>query len=368
MNRQKKILHLITGLEVGGAETMLLKTLPATKNDFDHLVCSIVGMGPVGDMLQEKGVHIHHLDLKGFLDLGVVGRLKKTMIDFKPDALITYLPHADILGRIIGSLVGVPSITSSIRVKLNKSKYIYFFVLDGLTSPFVDHYHFNSSTLADIHHRLLKIPASKINIISNAVDVNKFDLKINVPEKKAKLNIPQNKTIIGCVARLRKQKGHKYLIQSFAQVLRAKPDTVLLLIGDGEQKKEIVRQVNNLGLKEKIIFLGNRHDVPEILQIIDIFVLTTLFEGMSNSLMEAMSARRAIVTTSIPENKELISHNHTGLLVRPKDPASTTNQVIKLIKNPGLRSKLGALAHLTVKSKFDIPQIVSRYRNFYNSI
>jgi glycosyltransferase involved in cell wall biosynthesis len=368
MTTRKKILHLITGLEVGGAETMLLKTLPATQKDFDHLVCSIVGMGPVGDMLEDRGIKIHHLDLNGFYDLGIVNRLYQTMVDFKPHALITYLPHADILGRIIGRSAGIKPITSSIRVKLNKSKYLPFFILDGLTSPLVNHYHFNSQTLADIHHRLLKIPNHKIHVIPNAVEVDKYDLTINKNSKKAELNIHLNKTVIGCVARLRKQKGHKYLISSFFQIHKKRPDTLLLLVGDGEQKKDLVKQINSLGLQKDVIFLGNRHDVSEILQLIDVFVLTTLFEGMSNSLMEAMSARRPIITTSITENQELITHNQTGLLVPTKDINSTTKAVINLIDHPQLAQKLGESAHVFVKNKFNTPQIVSLYHQFYASL
>jgi len=109
MNYKKKILHLITGLEVGGAETMLLKILPPTKDTADHHVCSITGVGPIGDKLTAAGIPVHHLDLMHSLDLTIIPKLRNLIHEIKPDVLITYLPHADILGRIIGKATGIPT-------------------------------------------------------------------------------------------------------------------------------------------------------------------------------------------------------------------------------------------------------------------
>jgi glycosyltransferase involved in cell wall biosynthesis len=366
---KKRILHLITGLEVGGAETMLLKILPQTKDVVDHHVCSIIGVGPIGDKLSSAGIPVHHLDLTHSLALSVAAyRLKNIINEIKPDVLITYLPHADLLGRIVGKATGIKTIVGSVRVRLTKSKYLPFFIFDGLTSPLVNHYHFNSRTIANLHRRLLFVSPKKITVIPNAIDVTKYDIQIDTTNKKKELGIPTDKVIIGCVARLRKQKGHPVLLSAFQQVVRKHPDTMLVLAGDGEEKRNIVKTVRKLNLRNNVIMLGNRHDVPEILQVFDIFAVTTLYEGMSNSIMEAMAAHRAIVTTDIPENRELITHNSTGLLVPVRQASATADALIDLIQDQPKRKKLGDEAYKSVLNKFSLEAIVPRYKEFYLSL
>lgn len=365
---KKKILHLITGLEVGGAENMLLKLLPATKSDIKHYVCSITGVGPIGDKLSSAGIPVYYLDLNNTLDLSIIPKLKNIITEIDPDVLITYLPHADLLGRIIGRLSKVPTIVGSVRVKLTKSKYLPFFIIDGLTSRLVNHYHFNSKTIANIHHKILRVPYSKITIIPNTIDVSLYDIQVDISKKKKELGLPNDKLIIGCVARLRKQKGHNYLISAFQEVVKQRPNTVLTLVGDGEEKQSILREINTRNLSQHIIMLGNRHDVPEILHTFDIFAFTTLYEGMSNSIMEAMASKRPILTTNIPENQELLTHNETGLLVPTRDTKKTTDALINLIDDKYTRARLANNAYKKVLSDFNIDVIIPRYRKFYLNI
>lgn len=365
---KKKILHLITGLEVGGAENMLLKILPRTSDAFDHSVCSIIGVGPIGDKLVAAGIPVYYLDLSQTLDITIIPKLKKIILDLQPDVLVTYLPHADLLGRIIGKLTHVPTIVCSVRVRLTRSKYLPYFILDGLTSLLVNKYHFNSRTIAQLHRKILRVPAGKITVIPNTIDVDLYNLTIDHAAKKKELGLPNDKIIIGCVARLRKQKGHNDLIAAFHQSHSVRPETVLVLVGDGEEKPAILQDIKKYGLADHVIMLGNRHDVPEILQTFDIFAFTTLYEGMSNSLMEAMSARLPILTTDIPENRELITHNVTGLLVPVHDISATASALVRLIDDRDLRRTLSANAYRQVKERFSLEAIIPQYVEFYRHL
>lgn len=365
---KKKIMHLITGLEVGGAENMLLKILPSTADTCDHFVCSIIGVGPIGDKLVAAGIPVYYLDLSYTLDLSIIPKLKKLISELNPDVLITYLPHADLLGRIIGKIAHVPTIVCSVRVRLTRSKYLPYFIIDGLTSPLVNKYHFNSRTIANLHRLILRVPPRKITIIPNTINVDLYNLSLDKTAKKQSLGLPTNKIIIGCIARLRKQKGHSDLIAAFHQVHVVRPATTLVLVGDGEEKPTIQQAIKKYRLAPHVIMLGNRHDVPAILQTFDIFAFTTLYEGMSNSLMEAMSARLPILTTNIPENRELITDNQTGLLVPVHDIAATASALVRLIDDPALRASLAANAYSDVRQKFSLAAIVPQYRDFYRSL
>lgn len=347
---------------------MLLKILPKTSDAVDHHVCSIIGVGPIGDKLAADGIPVHYLDLSHTLDLSIVPKLKKLIKELRPDVLITYLPHADLLGRIIGRAAGVPTIVGSVRVRLIKSKYWPYFIIDGLTSGLVDHYHFNSRTIAEIHHRYLGVSRKKMTIIPNAINVDQYDIKVDVSAKKRALGLAPDKFIIGCVARLRRQKGHPILLSAFSQVVKSRPHTQLVLVGDGEEKKNLLKHIEVLKLSNDVVMLGNRHDVPEILQTFDIFAFTTLYEGMSNSIMEAMAARRAIVTTDIPENRELLQHGVTGLLTPSHDVEETARALIELIDDEKKRIALAKKANEEIRKNFNIDRIVPRYREFYLSL
>ena len=135
---KKKILHLITGLEIGGAEMMLLKTLPRMQEDFDNRVCCIRGHGPIGKKLEKAGVPVYYLNLKNIFDLGIILRFKKIIKEFQPKILVTYLIHADLFGRIFGRIFGIKKITCSVRVKLVQWKYFPLLIIDGLTSFLVN--------------------------------------------------------------------------------------------------------------------------------------------------------------------------------------------------------------------------------------
>lgn len=359
--QKRKILHLITGLEIGGAETMLLKTLPKMQSDFDNRVCCIMGHGPMGERLEKDGVYVYYLNLKNIFDLGAILRFKKTVKEFKPDILATYLIHADIFGRVFGRIFGIKKIVCSVRVKLIQAKYLPFLLLDAITSPLVTCYHFNSRTVANMYHNYFFLPKRKITVISNGIEIKKYDIQIDPTQKKKDLHIPQDKIIIGCVAKLRKQKGHKYLISAFAEVLKNNPNVFLLFVGDGDERENIERQIKNLEIANDVLLLGNRNDVSELLQVIDIFILPTLFEGMSNALMEAMADGRPIITTDIPENREIIENKETGLLIPAKNDIALADAIQRML---GAEQQMKMLGEKAKKQK---PGIF-RYQYYYLKI
>ncbi len=368
MKNRKKILHLITGLEIGGAETMLLKTLPNLQRHFDNYVCSIIGMGPIGYKLRNYGIPVYQLDLHNRFDWRTIRQFRKIVHQIKPEILTTYLIHADLFGRVLGRAFGIKKIVCSVRVKLAASKYLPLFLIDGLTSPLVNRYHFNSPAVARFYQRCFFLPSRKIKIIPNGIDLNLYTVNHVKKDKRKELNLPATGQLIGCVARLRPQKGHRYLLPAFALVLRRFPAAILLIIGDGEEKKALQKMAQDLGIKDKVYFLGNRHDVGEILPLLDVFVLSTLYEGMSNSLMEAMAAARAIVTSDIPENRDLFINEESALLVNPRKPAAVAEAIIHLLAEPGKRQQLGEKAREVIRNYYDIGVITPRFVEFYESI
>jgi glycosyltransferase involved in cell wall biosynthesis len=327
---------------------------------FDNYVCCISGNGPIGEKLEKAGVPVYYLNLKNIFDLGIILRFKKVIKEFQPDILITYLIHADLFGRIFGRIFGIKKIICSVRVKLIQIKYLPFLFLDALTSPLVTHYHFNSQTVADMYRKFFFLEKRKITVIPNGIGIEKYSIKIDSDRKKQELGLPLDKAIIGCVAKLRKQKGHKYLVSAFAEVLKNNSNVLLLLAGDGDEKKNIEKQIKALNISDSVILLGNRDDIPEILQIIDILAFPSLFEGMSNALMEAMTAAKPIIATNIPENKELIKNNVSGILVPVKNTTLIAENILRLIADKALSQNIAANAKKEAFKRFSIEKITQK--------
>lgn len=363
---RKKILHLITGLETGGAEMMLLKTLPSLQEIFDNHVCCIRGHGPIGKKLSDAAIPVHYLELKNIFDLGIILRFKKIIQIEKPDLLVTYLIHADLFGRIFGRLFGIKKIICSVRVKLIQIKYLPLLLLDALTSPLVTRYHFNSQVVADMYHRYFFLPKRKSTVIPNGLDITLYQKEINKNQKKQELSLPQDSIIISCVGRLEKQKGQEYLIKALVPLSQNQPNLHLLLIGAGSNEKMLKELAKNLKIAPQVHFLGKTDDVPQLLAISDIFTLPSLYEGMSNALMEAMATGLPIVATDIPENKEVIENN--GLLVPPKDSKVITQALQILLQHPEKRLLFGQNAKQAAYKKFALRSVIDQIKSLYRQV
>jgi glycosyltransferase involved in cell wall biosynthesis len=367
-DKKRKVLHLITGIEFGGgAENMLLQLLPKMNDKFlDNRVCVIRGRGDVGKELEKKGIKVYHLDLKNIFDLGLVWRYKKVLKEFNPDVQVNYLIHADIFGRVFGRAFGVKKIVSYIRSlhTVKKSKIIYF--LEKYTLSITDSVLTNSETTRNFYIKEFGINEGNIKCIPNAIDLDKFkNIKINKSEKIKNLGLPEGKTIIGTVSRLEKVKDIPTTIKAFSQVFEKNKNIYLLIVaGGGKEKGDILELIKKLGLENNVKILEKRKDVLEILQVMDIFVLASLSEGMSNALLEAMASRKIIITSDIDENLELIRNEVEGLNFKVGDPNDLAEKISFILSNAIKAEKYSENASNRIKNFYSLKTISNSFTKF----
>lgn len=372
MYQKKKILHLITGLDIGGAEKMLLRTLPRMQNDFDHLVCCIRGHGPIGQELKKAGIPVFYLDLHSILDIGSVFRFRRIIHNSHPDILVTNLIHADLFGRIFGRIFGIKKIVCYQHGQLLQWEFLR--IIDRATKFLVTKYIVQTDVAKKELMQKLHLPEEKFEVISNSIDSQEFITKIDGATKRQELHLLPEDTIITCVSNLRRRKGHEYLLKAFEELFlsfqrKGNQNTLkLLIVGDGEQKEKLLDQIHTYQSKAHIRFLGNRNDVKEILKISDLFILPTLGEGMSVAIMEAMATGLPIITTDIPENRELIENQITGILVPPKDTPAITDAIERLLNDKPLRLQLGKNAQKKIQEQFDSHLVKLKLAHFYNNL
>jgi glycosyltransferase involved in cell wall biosynthesis len=356
---RKKILHIITGLEVGGAETNLSRIIPCLEKSFENKICCLIGKGPMRKKFEEKNIPIYYLDIKNILDFFnpfIILKFRNILKNFKPEIIETYLIHSDLFGRIWGRFFGVKKIVCNHRGSLLQWNWLAFF--DKITSFLVIKYVFQTPSAQKEISEKLKIKIEKTFVIPNAIDLKNFEFEIDKSKKIKELNIKENNINIVSVSHLRKGKGIKYLISAFNDVfLKGYGNINLIIVGDGDQKPILKNQADISEARENIYFLGKRNDVLEILKISDIFVLPTFYEGMSNAILEAMASKLAIITTAIDVNKDLIKDNYSGLLVPIKDSQKISENLIKLIENSEERKRLGENAYNEIAKNYSIKNV-----------
>lgn len=235
-------------------------------------------------------------------------------------------------------------------------------VLAGLTHKIIT----VSKSLKDDLIQLEGVDTSKIAVIYNGVPTKKFNLNIDRDQKRADLDLKVTPKLIVTVARLASQKGLQYLLDAVESI--ENQDFQLAIVGDGPLLAELSQQAKDLKITDKVKFLGHRHDVPEILKAADIFVLSSITEGLPLIVLEAMAAQLPVISTIVGGVPEIIENEINGLLVKPKVPEELKIAIEKLLLNNELARKIAGRGYETVTNEFDLEIMVNKISQVYDEL
>lgn len=344
-----RILYLITGLSVGGAENALYSLARNLDKRYEPIVCAAVEDGPLRKKLEQSGLKTIYLGYRPFIDIRAFFRLRKMIRRYKPDILHSFMFHSNMLARFAAIGTGCKVICS---IRIREMEKPWHTRLDRLTSFLVDRYTANSESIRKHLHGF-----KDVQVIPNSVDPGRFDVK-------ASKELQSPAALM--VANLRKQKDHITAVRAFSKV-----DANLYIAGGytrfESEKEKIENEIEKLGLQKRVKLLGHREDVPSLLKAADIWLSTTLYEGQSNSLLEAMAAGVPIVTTDIPENREVVEDGKDALLVPARDPEKTADALNKLLEDTKLAKSLSDSAYR--KAILRTPKkMAKRYQELYDSL
>lgn len=200
-----------------------------------------------------------------------------------------------------------------------------------------------------------RVPAAKIAVIPNGLDADAFSAR--PPRHRLRRVIT--------VANLRPEKGHDLLIDAAAHVLRRFPDAQFDVVGGGPELNALVARADDAGVLHAFTFLGHRDDVPARLEEADIFVLPSRSEAFPNAVLEAMAAGRPVVASSVGGIRELIDHEHTGLLVPPDDSRALAERIGRLMADAPFAARLGASARARARARYSFERMVESFEQMY---
>ena len=355
----KKVLHFITGVEHGGgAENMLLQTLPYLEKT-ENRVCALRGRGEIGRRLEEEGVKVYYLEMKNIFDFAVIWKYRKIIREYQPEIQINYLIHADIFGRVFAKIFGVKKVISFIREKYINKLHFY---LDRITLFRVDYLLANSDSTLKIYQEKLKFSKEKSSSIFNGINLDNISISKNKEEMKKELGLDVKDYIVVIVARFHQVKNHTTLISAIKKI--GIPDLKLLLVGDGPLEGEIREQVEKNGLKDRILFLGKKENVFEILNISDLFILPSEREGMSNALLEAMAMKLPCIIARESGNEDLIIDKENGSHFTFGNDKDLSEKILYLYKNREVGEEMGQRGYNIVNEKYNIKKTIKKLDDF----
>jgi glycosyltransferase involved in cell wall biosynthesis len=215
--------------------------------------------------------------------------------------------------------------------------------------------------------RRRKIPADKIRVIHYGVDLKKFragsrDLAL---AKRAEVGAGVDTVLIGIVARLEPPKGHRYFIEALPEVVKKYPQLHVLFIGEGALRAELEAMARQLAISRHVTFLGARHDVNELLNAIDLFVLPSISEGLPNVLLEAMACQKPVIASKVGGIPEVVRHGDNGYLVPPGDAAALRETLLRCLAERGQWQNFAQRARHTVETAFSLEYQMARFESTY---
>ena len=346
---------------------MLDLILPKLRT-WKHWVCVIRWRWEIWKSLEAKSVKVYYLDLKWFLDIGVIYRYMKVLNEFKPCVQVNYLIHADLFGRVLWKLFWVKKIVAYIR-----NKHIwrpFLLMLDNLTIFLTTRVLTNSNSVLRFYTKEMWVRPSHIDCIENWVDLTKFDLKVDRERKLEELWIDASKKtkILICIWRLVKQKDQLSLIKAFSSLPERYSDSKLIILWCWPKHSELISLIKKLNISDRVHLLWKRNDVLDILSISDMFILSSLHEWMSNALLEAMASKLPCVVSNIEENKELIEDKKNWLTFKVWDWTDLASKIKSLLDDDTKAHEYGLQARKTIEDKYDLEKIAKRFEEYLRKI
>jgi len=281
----------------------------------------------------------------------------------KVDLIHAHEFDAIVHGMVVAALAGIPMVATV-------HGRIYFWEKARRRAAYrlVSRYAQMVAVSEELRHFLIDqvgIHKNRVRVIYNGVDEPaRFD-RNDVAQYKKDLGIPHDDTVVGVIGNLYPVKGHTYLLQAIPQILTTCPQTSFLFIGRGELEVPLKTQVKELGVEEKVRFLGLRQDIPTLLSVMDIFAMPSLSEGLSIALLEAMAAAKPVVATDVGGNPELVASGETGLLVPAKDPEALAHALVQLLNDPATMQRYGQAGLKRVRDRFALQTMTSEYQAIY---
>ncbi len=370
-NARPVIAHVLHRLDRAGAEVLAAALARDLRDRFEFVFFCLDGLGPLADELIDDGFIVEALDRKPGLDRGLAKRLHQRLAHHRVDVIHThqYTPFFySALSR--GLLQSSPPILftehgrhvpDNPSLKRRLANKLLLKQADRVTA-----------VSAFVKQALIKnegIPSQRITVVHNGIDPGTGPTDDDRAAARELLSLSPDRPVVMQVARFHPVKDHATALRAWSIVHAQLPDALLVFVGDGPQRENLEQLTAQLGLTDAVQFLGSVDNARQIIPAADLCMLTSLSEGLSVTLLEAMAAGKPIVATDVGGNPELVIHGKTGLLAPSRDPEALADCIMQLLPNaPYAKLTLGSAGRARLLTDFTADQMHAHYAQHYESL
>lgn len=367
-----KVLEMIDKSSLGGGQIHLLSLAKGLDRErFDVSVCS-QGKGALTEELRILGIKHFPVGFRKRNWRQNVREIASVVGKQNPDLLHTHGGVAGLYGRWAARKSRMPIIVHTLhgihylhyRNILFKRIYI---TLERYFSRFTDALIFVSEADRKSGQKHKLSAEKKMVTLKNGIEFDLYQqMEENAKQEKIKeLGLEEFRPVIGSVARLHRQKGLTYLVRAARDISQVFPAVKIVVVGGGPLRKKLAAEARRLGVENRLSFVGERRDIPQILSVFDVFVLSSLWEGLPYVLMEAAALAKPVVATDVEGVREIIKPGKTGLLVPPKNPEDLARAVITLLQDPDHASTLGMNLKKEASGQFGLDRMLAEMESLY---
>jgi glycosyltransferase involved in cell wall biosynthesis len=356
-------LHVDTSRTWRGGQRQVLLTILGLRERGHR---AVLVAHPEGELAQRasEGHDLIRLAPRAELDLHAGWKVSRIIKELKPEIIHAHDPHAVALASLAVSFntsADCPAIVASRRVAFRLKRHAFSRWKYHQVDCFI--------AASDAIHQILAedgIDRSRIVTVYEGIDIARVQAE-PVANIHAEFWLPTHAPIVGAVGALTQEKGHKYLIDAAALVVREVPDARFVIFGEGDLRPSLERQVKELHLEKHVLLPGFRPDILSFVRAFDLFVMCSLHEGLGTSLLDAMAAGKATVASETGGIPEVVAGGETGLLVPPRDHQALASAIAALLKDAGRRAAMGQAGVERVKRVFSAERMVEKTLEVYRA-
>jgi glycosyltransferase involved in cell wall biosynthesis len=357
-------------MQVAGAEMLVAETIERLGSRIDPTVICLDSIGRLGEALLARGVTVLCMDRRPGLDLSVVGRMARALREREVEVVHAHqytpffyaaLAKLCLVGRRPPRLILTEHGRHFPDEVSPRRRFVNRMLLDRLA----DHVNAVCRFSARALSRNDGFRGHRIGVIENGIGLSRYVSPHDLKASRVALGLSPHRRYVSCVARFHPIKDHATLLRGFALLATRLPDVDLLLAGEGPLRARLEALARDLGLGERVMFLGVRGDVPAVLRASDAFALTSLCEASSLTVMEAMAAGLPVVVTRVGGNPELVRDEVDGLLVTRGSPEAVRDGLARVLEDPALSRTLSTSARSRAMASFRIERTIDRYLALY---
>ena len=376
-----KVLHVVDNLaQGGGAQRQVVSLVRFLAGErFQPYVCYLYQNGDLRPQLESKGIPVSGLGIRNLYDWKrAIFGLKHLIEEHEVDIVQASMYGANLYSRIAVQLSRPIVVINWVHGPLyellgdtgppRSLRFLARHHLDTVTARFwVDHFVATSLAVRRFIVRHYQVPENMVSVIYNGLDLNEFNPASEqaMARLRRELNLSDAFPVLISVGRLSVEKGQRCLIEAFGLIKNEMPQAKLLLAGGGDLATELCDLRDSLGMTRDILFLGIRGDIKELLQLSDVFISSSLSEGLPIAVIEAMAMGKPCIVSRIEPHLEVVEEGKSGLFVNSQDPAKFASAVVDLCEDRQAMTQMGQRGRDIVEDKFDIRKNVRLMEALY---